>query len=385
MTDIHIYLDYNATTPVSPVVLEAMMPFFTERFANASSVTHRAGRESARAVEKAREQVAALMGCEPAEIVFTSGSTESLNLAIKGVAKRYLSKGRKIITWETEHKAVLDVCSRLETEGMNIIRLPVNRSGLPDLEELIKNLDDQCVMMIMMLANNETGTIMPVAEAAQRAHEAGCLVVCDATQAAGKIKLDVQQLQADLVCISAHKMYGPKGTGALFVRRKNPRVSLLPLIDGGGHEKGLRSGTLNVPGIVGMGAAAAECLGRQWDDASRMSELRTLLEQQLTDDTPFFINGSVRDRLPNTTNICFKGFKASSIINLLPLLAVSTGSACSSALPEPSHVLKSLGLSEEEAYSSIRFSLGRDTTREEITEVVQWVKDALHRLSLPPS
>ncbi len=373
-----IYLDYNATTPVDPEVLNSMLPFFSENFHNAASATHAAGRETAGVVASCRVAVSEFLGSEPGEIIFTSGSTESINLAIKGVSHRYREKGNHIITWQTEHRAVLDVCKNLEESGFKISYLPVNREGLPDLYTYENTLRPETILTIMMLANNETGVIQPVREFADAAHRQNSIFFCDATQAAGKMLVNVNELKVDMLCISAHKMYGPKGTGALFIRRKNPRVSMLSQIQGGGHENGLRSGTLNVPGIVGL-AKACEIAGKKyWDDTSVMSSLRTLLEQMLTSNGRGYVNGSIKNRLPNTTNICFPGNKADTMLVKLPRLALATGSACSSALPEPSHVLQAMGLTDEEAFASIRFSLGRFTTHEEINEAVNSILPLLN-------
>ncbi len=365
------YLDYNATTPVDPQVVEVMLPFFSVNFGNAASTMHVPGRSAAEAVAKARQQVAELLTCEANELIFTSGATESINLAIKGVAAAYSGQGKHLITWATEHRAVLDVYRKLETKGYEITILPVNREGHADPDVYRKHLRNDTILTSMMLANNETGVIHPIAEFSKIAHEHGCIFFCDATQAPGKIRIDIGELGVDLLSVSAHKMYGPKGTGALFVRRKSPRVILEAQMDGGGHENGLRSGTLNVPGIAGFGFAAKLAMENLWDDSTRISRLRTLLEQILTTNGIGYVNGDIKNRLPNTTNIFFPGFKASTLITKLPGLAVATGSACSSALPEPSHVLKAMGLSDEQSYSSIRFSLGRNTTEDEIHKATE--------------
>ena len=371
-----LYLDYNATTPVDKKVLAAMIPYFSENFANAASSSHFPGRTAATAVENSREQVAELLGCETPEIIFTSGATEAANLAIKGVAEAYREKGKHIISWTTEHPAVLDVLERLRLWGYEISLLPVDRYGHADPDTYRSTIRKDTILTCMMLANNETGVLHPVQQFSEIAHDNGSLFFCDATQASGKIRLGVQENGADLLCISAHKMYGPKGAGVLFVRRKNPRVHLVPLIDGGGHEKGLRSGTLNVPAIVGFGEAAKLAKERQWDDSTRISKLRTLLEQLLTTNGMGHVNGDIRNRLPNTTNIYFPGIQASRLITALPFLSVATGSACASALPQPSHVLKAMGFTDDQAYSSIRFSLGRMTTESEIAvaadHVIAW-------------
>jgi len=376
----NIYLDYNSTTPVDSEVLREMMPYFSDQFANAASSTHLQGKQAAGAVEESRLRIANCINCEPNEIIFTSGSTESINLAISGVAEIYKSKGNHIITWATEHKAVLESCARLQEKGFEISVLPVNRDGLPDLDILKNCLSKETILVCVMMANNETGTLMPVREIADIAHSHGALVFCDATQAPGKMRINVQDAGADLLCISSHKMYGPKGCGALFLRRKNPRVKITPLIVGGGHENGLRSGTLNVPAIVGMGKAALLCAEKYWEDTSHFSEMRTLLEQILTTNGRGYVNGSIKNRVPNTTNICFPGIKASELISKIPTLSMATGSACSSALPEPSHVLKAMGLSDAECYSSVRLSVGRFTTREEIMLAVDLLAKAIDSL-----
>lgn len=364
-----IYLDYNATTPVDPRVLEAMLPYFSERFGNAASKTHAFGWTAAQAVDDARAQVAALIGAEAGEIIFTSGATEAINLAIKGVAAAYRMKGKHIITVATEHKAVLDTCAALEQNDAEITVLPVDRNGIVDTDALKKALRPDTILVCVMLANNETGVIQPMREIAELVHANGSILFSDTTQAAGKMRLDVNEYGIDLCCLSAHKMYGPKGVGALYVRRKNPRVALLPQMHGGGHEKGWRSGTLNVPGIVGLGKAAAIAAEEWWSDAQRISILRTKLEQQIQDHCGnVFINGSIRDRLPNTSSLSIEGIKADRLIAKLPELAFSTGSACTSAIPGPSHVLRAMGISDELAYGSIRLSLGRFTTEEEMQQ-----------------
>lgn len=375
-----IYFDHNATTPVGREVLETMLPWFSDTFGNAASYTHLSGRLASEAIQSARKSLAGFIGATSSEIIFTSGSTESVNLAIKGAAAAYREKGNHIITWQTEHRAVLDTCRRLEQSGYTVTYLPVNREGLPDLSDLEKALTSKTILVAMMIVNNETGVIMPVKEAAEITHAHGALFFTDATQAAGKMTIDVNDIRADLLCISAHKMYGPKGTGLLYVRRKNPKVHLEPIIDGGGHENGLRSGTLNVPGIIGMQKAAEICQSRFWDDSSLISKLRTLLEQMLTDDGFGFINGSIRNRVYNTTNISFPGIRSSELITNLPDIEFSTGSACSSALPEPSHVLIAMGLSEEQAYSSVRFSLGRLNNMDEVLAAGKRIRETAEKL-----
>ena len=366
-----VYLDYNATTPVDKRVLETMLPYFTEKFGNASSRTHSFGWVADDAVKNARQQVADLIHCLDQEIVFTSGATEAVNMAIKGVWNNYQSKGKHIIAVQTEHKAVLDSCKALEKQGAEITYLSVNGEGLIDPGELKNALRPETILVAVMYANNETGVIQPIKEIANFVHANNSFLFCDATQAVGKINIDVQDEHIDLMCLSAHKFYGPKGVGALYVRRKDPRVTLFPLIDGGGHERGLRSGTLNVTGIVGLGKACELAKQEMWDDSARISKLRTGLEQALCDLPNVFINGSAKHRLFNTTNICFHGIRSETLIGKLPNIAVAMGSACTSAIAEPSHVLKAMGLSDEDSYSSIRFSLGKYTTEEEIKTVIE--------------
>jgi cysteine desulfurase len=378
-----VYLDYNSTTPVDPRVLETMLPYFSEKFGNAASKTHSFGWVAEAAVEQARERVAKLIGATPHEIIFTSGATEAINLAIKGVWENYQSKGNHIVTVSTEHKAVLDTCKYLETRGAKVTYLPVDREGLIDLNSLRDAIIPSTLLVCVMYANNETGVIQPISEISKIVHEknspleggeGGCFFMTDATQAAGKVQMNVESDGIDLLCMSSHKMYGPKGAGALYVRRKDPRVILSSQIHGGGHERGLRSGTLNVPAIVGFGKACEIAEKEMWDDAQRTSQLRTILEQSFLDMGSVFVNGSIKNRLPNVTNLSFQGIKADSLIAKLPDIAVSTGSACASAIPQPSHVLKAMGISDERAYSSIRFSLGKFTTKEEIEVVSEKVK-----------
>jgi cysteine desulfurase len=366
-----VYLDYNATTPVDRRVLETMLPYFSEKFGNASSRTHSFGWIAEDAVETARQQVANLINCLDQEIVFTSGATEAINLALKGVWDNYQIKGKHIITVKTEHKAVLDTCSALEKKGAKITYLDVDREGIIDLDGLKKALNAQTIVVAIMYANNETGVLQPISEIANLVHANNSILFCDATQAVGKINIDVQDEHIDIMCLSAHKFYGPKGVGALFVRRKDPRVSLFPQIDGGGHERGLRSGTLNVTGIVGLGKAAAVAKLEMWENAAKISGLRTRLEQLLCELPDVFINGSTKNRLYTTTNICFQGMRSEELIKRIPNIAVALGSACTSAIAEPSHVLKAMGLSNEDSYSSIRFSLGKDTTESDIKETIE--------------
>jgi len=368
--DTFTYLDYNATTPVDKRVLETMLPFFSENFGNASSKTHAYGLLANDAVNTARKQVAELINCTEQELIFTSGATEAINLAIKGVWENYQFKGKHIITCKTEHKAVLDTLQLLEQKGAEVSYLSVNKDGLIDIDELKNTIRPDTILTCIMYANNETGVIQPIHEIAEIVHNNNGIFMSDTTQVIGKINVDVEEDRIDLLCMSAHKMYGPKGVGALYVRRKNPRVSLFPQINGGGHERGLRSGTLNVTGIVGLGKACEIAKAEMWDNSILISRLRTKLEQQLTDDSDYFINGSTKNRLYTTSNICFKDFKAEQLISKIPSIAVAMGSACTSATAEPSHVLKAMGLTDDEAYSSIRFSIGKYTTEQEIDEVI---------------
>lgn len=375
-----VYLDYNASTPVDKRVLEKMLPFFSEQFGNAHSKTHSYGWFAEEAVMQARNQVAQLINAEPGEIVFTSGATESINLAIKGVYANYHKKGNHIIAVASEHKAVLDCLATVNKQGAEITYLNVNREGLIDIDELKKSFKQSTILVCVMLANNETGVIQNISSLAEIVHQNNAILLSDATQALAKIRVDVQDLGVDLMPISAHKIYGPKGAGALFVRRKNPRVSLQAIIDGGGHENGLRSGTLNVPGIVGLGEACELAENELWKDSILLSRLRTKFEQSLIDLGNIFVNGSQKHRLPNVSNLMFTGIKADRLIAKLPSLAFSTGSACTAALPEPSHVLKAMGLSSDEAYSSARFSFGRFSTEEEVDFAVEKISAALKEL-----
>jgi len=357
-----------------------MLPYFSEKFGNAASKTHRFGWVAEEAVKNAREKIAQLINASEQEIIFTSGATEAINLAIKGVFEIYKNKGNHIVTVSTEHKAVLDVCKSLEKKGAEVTCLPVSREGLIDLEELEKTITEKTILVCVMLANNETGVIQPIQQIAEIVHAKQSILMSDATQAVGKMRTDVQELGIDLLCMSAHKIYGPKGTGALFVRRKNPRVTLQSLIDGGGHERGLRSGTLNVPGIVGLGKACETAQLEMWDIGEKLSKLRTFLEQHLLDLGNVYINGSTRNRLPHVTNLAFANLKADELIVKIPEIAVATGSACTSATPEPSHVLKAMSVSDEMAYGSIRFSLGKENTIEEIGYVVKKLQEIIPAL-----
>ena len=366
-----IYLDYNSTTPVDPKVLEAMLPYFTQHFGNAASSTHVWGWTASAVVERAREQVAQLIGAEPNEIIFTSGSTEALNLAIRGVAQAYSSVGKHMIVCATEHKATLDTVQDLTKAGIEYGVIGVDREGRIDLIELQKLLRDDTILVAVMMANNETGVIQDCEEIGRICREKKIIFLSDTTQAVGKMRVNVDEQSLDLCTLSAHKMYGPKGIGALYVRRKNPRVSLHSQITGGGHERGLRSGTLNVPALVGFGKACELANEGGWDYGIHTSRWRTFLEQQLTIELGHgFINGSIKSRLPNTSNICFPKIKSEQLIKALPNIGMSMGSACTSAIPQPSHVLKAMGLSEQEIYSSVRISIGKNTSEEEIKETL---------------
>lgn len=378
-TRMAIYLDYNSTTPVDPLVLETMLPYFTTRFGNASSKTHSFGWIAEQAVTDARQQIAKFIGAEDSEIIFTSGATEAINLAMKGVFEAYSGKGKHIITSATEHKAVLDTCAHLEKSGARFTILPVQPDGLIDPSELTSALTDQTILVSIMYANNETGVIQNIRELSAITHAKGSIFMSDATQACGKIRVNIEEDGIDLLAMSSHKIYGPKGCGALFVRRKNPRVKLIAQIDGGGHEKGLRSGTLNVPGIVGFGKACELAHERMWEDNLHISKLRSMLEQGLIDLGNISVNGSTRNRLPNTSNLAFTGIKASTLMKHLPDIAVASGSACTSALAEPSHVLRAMQISEDVAYSSVRFSIGRHNTTDEINICIEKIREFISK------
>jgi len=376
-----VYLDNNATTPMDAAVLEAMTPFFLTHFGNAASRNHAFGWEAEEAVDYAREQVAKLIGAEPNEIIFTSGATESDNLAIKGVFEMYAAKGNHIITATTEHKAVLDTCRQIEKIGGDVTYLPVKSDGLIELALLEAAIKPTTILIAIMYANNETGTLQPIKEISTIARKHGVLMFSDAVQAAGKIEVDVNKDGIDLMAFTAHKMYGPKGVGALYVRRKNPRVKLTAQIHGGGHEKGMRSGTLNVPGIVGFGKACEICRLAMQADAKRTGLLRDKLETGLLQLEESSVNGSTAHRLPNVTNILFKHAESEGLLmGINKTIAISSGSACTSASLEPSHVLKALGLSDDLAYSSLRFGLGRFTDEEQIDYALKTITDAVLKL-----
>jgi cysteine desulfurase len=380
MLEFPIYLDNNATTPMEPRVLEAMLPFFTKYFGNASSRTHSFGWEADAAVEYAREQVAYLINAEPQEIVFTSGATEADNLALKGIFETYQSKGNHIITVKSEHKAVLDSCKHLQKMGADITYLDVEADGLIDIAILEEAINARTILISVMYANNETGVIQPVKEIAAIAKKKGVLFFSDATQAVGKIPVDVIKDGIDLMSFSAHKMYGPKGTGALYVRRKNPRVRIAAQMDGGGHERGMRSGTLNVPGIVGFGKACELARIEMKKDGERMCKLRNKLEAELLKTGRAFINGNTEHRLPNVSNMSFENVNGVDLISQLNKnIALSSGSACTSGTNEPSYVLKAMGLTDEMARSSLRFGLGRFTTEEEIDYTIGQLIDIVNK------
>jgi len=376
-----IYMDYHATTPVDPRVLDAMMPYFTEKFGNAASRNHPFGWEAEEAVEAARKQVAALIGANAKEIIFTSGATESNNLAIKGVAEMYREKGNHIITCVTEHKAVIDTCKKLEKQGLRVTYLPVQKDGRVDLDELRAAITDKTILITIMTANNEIGVVQPIAEIGAIAKEKGIIFHTDGVQAVGKIPFDVTTLKVDLVSISAHKIYGPKGVGALYVRRRSPRVLLAEQISGGGHERGMRSGTLNVTGIVGLGKAAELCQQDMIKDTERLRTLRDRLNDGLHKNLDeIYINGSMEHRLPHNLNISFAYVEGESLLMGINDVAVSSGSACTSASLEPSYVLKALGAGDDLAHSSIRFGLGRWTTDEEVDYVIDKLTKVVRRL-----
>jgi cysteine desulfurase len=376
-----IYLDNHATTQVDPRVLAAMLPYFTEQFGNAASRSHAYGWAAEQAVETARSQVASLLGATAKEIVFTSGATESNNLALKGVAEALQANGRHIITQATEHKAVLDTCAHLEKQGFRVTVLPVDSGGLVSPEQVRAALRDDTILVSIMAANNEIGVLQPIGEIGAICRERGVLFHSDAVQAAGKIPLDVKTLPVDLLSISAHKMYGPKGAGALYVRRGGRRIPLAAQMDGGGHERGRRSGTLNVPGIVGLGAACSLAQQAMTEEGERLRGLRDRLKARLEAALPdVAVNGAMEPRLPGNLNMLFHGVEGEALMMALHDVAVSSGSACTSDAIEASHVLRAIGRSDDEAHSSIRFGLGRFTTGEEIDYAAARVIDAVQQL-----
>jgi len=376
-----VYMDNHATTRVDPRVLEAILPYFTEKYGNAASRNHEFGWKAEEAVENARGQIARLVHASPKEIIFTSGATESDNLALKGAVEAYCTKGNHVITQVTEHKAVLDVCKHLEKSGCEVTYLPVSKDGLINLNDLRRAITPKTILISIMHANNEIGVVQPIEEIGRIAKEKGVLFFVDAAQSVGKIPVDVEKFGIDLLAVSAHKIYGPKGVGALYVRRKNPRVELSPMIDGGGHERGLRSGTLNVPGIVGLGKACEICEKELTVEGERLRALRDKLKDAILsqlDDT--FVNGSMTHRLPNNLNLSFAGVEGDALLMGINDVAVSSGSACTSATLEPSYVLRALGVPEDLAHSSIRFGLGRFNTNEEVDYVTGRVVETVKRL-----
>ena len=381
MLKLPIYLDNNATTPCDPRVVETMLPYFTEKFGNAASRTHAFGWEGEEAVEQAREQLARLIGAEPKEMVFTSGATEADNLAIKGVYEMYSGKGNHIITVATEHKGVLDTCHHIEKLGGEVTYLPVDREGLIDPGQLEAAIRPGTVLISVMYANNEIGVIQPIRVISGIARKHRVLFFVDAAQAVGKVPLNVNEDGIDLLAMSAHKLYGPKGVGALYVRRRDPRVRLTAQMDGGGHERGMRSGTLNVPAIAGFGKACEICRLEMETEAQRIAGLRDRLEAGLLQMEQVYVNGSRTHRLPGTTNVSFRGAQAEGLITMINKdIALSSGSACTSASLEPSYVLKALGLDDDLAHSSLRFGVGRFTTEIEVDYAIGQLKGAVERL-----
>ncbi len=381
MLQLPVYLDNNSTTPCDPRVVEAMLPFFTQQYGNAASRTHLFGWVAEEAVDNARSQLAEIINADKTEIIFTSGATESDNLALKGVFESYASKGNHIITASTEHKAVLDSCKHIERLGGEITYLNVNSDGRIDIDALEINIRPTTILIAIMYANNETGVIHPVKEISAVAKKHGILFFSDAAQAVGKIKVDVVEDGIDLLAFSAHKMYGPKGIGALYVRRRDPRVKLVAQMDGGGHERNMRSGTLNVPAIVGFGKACALCVDEMKKEAERLKQLRDKLENNLLQAGEVFINGNKEFRLPHVTNLSFKNITANNLMmRVNRSIAISSGSACTSALPKPSYVLKAMGLTDELANASVRFGSGRFTTEEQIDFAIKEISGAVQKL-----
>ena len=365
-----IYLDHNATTPVATEVLEVMLPYFTQHFGNASSKLHAYGWVAEQAIETATLQIATLINAQKNELIFTSGATESINLALKGATNFYGKAKNHIVTCVTEHKAILETLETISKKGFEVTLLPVDRSGRIDLDQLNEVCHDKTLMVCMMHANNETGTVHPIKQIGEIAHQHDALFFCDATQSAGKMQIDVLDEGIDLCCFSAHKLNGPKGVGILYVKDDARKINLTPLIDGGGQQRGLRGGTLNVPGIVGFGKACELAEKNRWENGVQISRMRTILEQQATLFPDVFINGDIRNRLFNTTNICFKNKQAAAIFKTLKQVAVANGSACASANSGVSHVLLAMGLTEQEAGSSVRFSFGSGNTLQEVHVVI---------------
>jgi len=376
-----IYMDNHATTPLDPRVLDAMLPYFTDKFGNAASRNHSFGWSAEEAVENARKQIAGLIHCDAKEIVFTSGATESDNLALKGVVEMYREKGDHIITCSTEHRAILDTCKSLEKRGVKVTYLPVEKDGRVNPDEVRKAITDKTILISIMLANNEIGTIHPIAEIGKIAKEKGILLHCDATQGVGKIPVDVEALKVDLMSFTAHKIYGPKGVGALYVRKKGPRVRLVPQMDGGGHERGMRSGTLPVPLIIGFGKACELCGQEMPAESKRIAAMRDRLQDQIMKSLDeCYLNGHPTERLPHNLNISFAYVEGEALLMGVKEIALSSGSACTSATLEPSYVLRALGVGSDLAHSSIRFGLGRFTTDEEVDYTAKRMVEAVRRL-----
>jgi len=376
-----IFMDNHSTTPMDPRVLDAMLPYFVEKFGNAASRNHQFGWEAEEAVEQARKQIAKLIHCDAKEIVFTSGATESDNLALKGVVEMYKEKGDHIITCMTEHRAVLDTCKALEKRGIKVTYLPVGKDGRVNPDEVRKAITDKTILISIMLANNEIGVLHPIAEIGKIAKEKGILFHCDATQGVGKIPVDVDALKVDLMSFTAHKIYGPKGVGALYVRKKGPRVRLAPQLDGGGHERGMRSGTLPVPLIVGFGKACELCEQEMPTESKRIAAMRDRLQAQIMENLDeCYLNGHPAERLPHNLNISFAYVEGEALLMGVKEIALSSGSACTSATLEPSYVLRALGVGSDLAHSSIRFGLGRFTTDEEVDYTAKRMVEAVKRL-----
>ena len=377
-----IYLDYNATTPVDEDVLEAMLPFFRDHFGNPNS-EHAYGWGADEAVKQARERTSRLIGATPRTLTFTSGATESISLALQGAGAVYGGRRHRIVTVQTEHKAVLETCRAMEREGYETTYLPVDRNGLVDLDAVREAVGDETMLVCVMWANNETGVIQPIQEIAEIAHEAGAFMMSDATQAVGKVPVDVRESRVDLLALSGHKIYGPKGVGALYVRNRGPRVRLEPIVTGGDQERGLRAGTLNVPGIVGLGAAAQLAVRSLADDRERLAELRDRFEAAVLDAVPgAAVNAAEAPRLPNTSSVRFEGVRTSNLLPALRDVAVSTGAACQTRTATPSHVLTAMGLTPDESFSTVRFSLGRPTTEAEVDATVEHLAEAVQAVRL---
>ncbi len=380
ITETAIYLDNNASTAVDPEILQEMLPYFSEQYGNAASLNHRFGKKAAEGVHLARVRIASLIQASEKEIIFTSGATESINLAIKGVFERYQSIGKHIITCQTEHKAVLDVCKYLEKKGAEITYLPVNENGEIDQDEYKNAIRKDTILICILYANNETGIIHPIEKMGKIADENNVLFFCDATQAVGKLPISVKDSFVDLMAFSSHKIYGPKGVGALYIKRKNRRIQLEPLLHGGGQESHLRAGTLNVPAIVGFGAAAKKAQLLMKDEGVRLAELRNYLEKELLQIEGSYLNGDIERRLPNVTNISFLHVKAEQLMASAPMIAMASGSACSTGSLEPSHVLLAMGLKKDLAHAALRLSLGRFNTTDEINQTIALLKGSIEKL-----